>query len=303
MEEPTVQPMEPQGEAQAGDVEKKHHVMINDEASDASLKEAPPMTIKRFIVLFALSNLYVSAGTAAIFLGAGICTLLKTLVAQSNVASLYGGRHRRYKFGGMARSRELSCSRSDFTSGRFHFRFDWPTIRCFVGPHHPGCRSNCGGDCPSHRRGHRRFGSCRRRGWLSGDGRGSWPARTRTSKISRHICRTFDFSGLALRCCFDVWYNTPVLLYLANFEPNCIPEILGDGPHGSRSCILVSILSCSSFFITHLHGQILSGFPGEKLSLALTILEFSCQSPESRSFCLACNGEVTTSKPRCDPEF
>jgi len=77
MEEPMVQPIEPPAEAQMVDVEKKN-VMINDETPDASLKEAPPMTFKRFLVLFALSNLYVSAGTAAIFLGAGICILLNS---------------------------------------------------------------------------------------------------------------------------------------------------------------------------------------------------------------------------------
>jgi len=302
MEEPTVQPMEPQAEAEAVDVEKKSHVMINDETPDGSLKEAPPMTIKRFIVLFALSNLYVSAGTAAIFLGAGICTLLNhgslTLTLPAYTVDDIGGTSSEAWLGvanylAVAAISPLVGSISDLI-GRRYAALLGPIILA-VGLIVVGT---------AHRIDVAIGGSA-----VAGVGAGLAetvgvagllelaPAKSRGTYAGISILVDLPF-GAAL-----TYGKISSPTVLVNYKPNCILEILGDGPHGSRSCILVLILSCSSFFITHLHGQILSGFPGEKLSLALTTLEFSSQSPESRSSCLACNGEVTTSNSRCDPEF
>lgn len=75
------------------DVEKERDVTVRGiKTPDGSLVEGPPMTFKRLMVLFSLSNLFIMAGVAVILLGAGICifTVLLTLIVAYTVADIGG---------------------------------------------------------------------------------------------------------------------------------------------------------------------------------------------------------------------
>jgi MFS family permease len=72
------------------DVEKSDRAILETDTPDGSLIEAPPMTFKRLMVLFSLTNLFIGAGVAVLFLGAGLSI---PLIYTSNCRRLYCRRH------------------------------------------------------------------------------------------------------------------------------------------------------------------------------------------------------------------
>jgi hypothetical protein len=75
--QPISEPIDSDTFTEPVDVEKKRPGAVQEtRIPDESLVEAPPMTFKRFVVLFSLANLLIGAGVAVLFLGAGLSILL-----------------------------------------------------------------------------------------------------------------------------------------------------------------------------------------------------------------------------------
>lgn len=91
--ESTSETLDPHAFNSQVDVEKKTVGTVQRiKSPDASLVETPPMTFKRLMVLFSLSNLFIVSGVAVILLGAGmgIFTVLFTLIVAYIVADIGG---------------------------------------------------------------------------------------------------------------------------------------------------------------------------------------------------------------------
>jgi MFS family permease len=91
--EPTSEALDSHALTREIDIEKERDATVQViETPDGSLVEAPPMTFKRLMVLFSLSNLIIMSGVGVILLGAGICILivLFTLIVAYTVADIGG---------------------------------------------------------------------------------------------------------------------------------------------------------------------------------------------------------------------
>jgi hypothetical protein len=160
------------------DVEKSDRAIRETDTPDGSLIEAPPMTFKRLMVLFSLTNLFIGAGVAVLFLGAGLSI---PLIYTSNCRRLYCRRHWWWKLGSLAWGSEYPFRGCSFTDRRFHLRSHWPTscnspsLRVRLHRMYRGWDSASDGRCDRRFRAYGywlRIGGNRWNGWTLGIGAG-----------------------------------------------------------------------------------------------------------------------------------